>query len=51
MPLRPVARLVRPLADALAGLYLPPDDRHQRRFARDAAGLVLVRCGELRRAF
>ncbi|GAA3518284.1 hypothetical protein GCM10023075_80690 [Streptosporangium album] len=51
VPLRPVARLVRPLADALAGLYLPPDDRHQRRFARDAAGLVLVRCGELRRAF
>ncbi|WP_241672347.1 tyrosine-type recombinase/integrase [Streptomyces sp. IB2014 016-6] len=51
VPLRPVVRLVRPLADALAVLHWPPDDRHQRRFARDAAGLVLIRCGELRRAF
>lgn len=49
--LRPIARLVRPLADALAGFHGPPDDRHQQRFARDAAGLVLIRCGELRRAF
>ncbi len=38
--LRPVARLARPLADALAALHWPADDRHQRRFARDAAGLV-----------
>ncbi|MFF7756183.1 hypothetical protein ACFZCP_45035 [Streptomyces sp. NPDC007971] len=49
--LRPVARLARPLADALAALHWPTDDRRQRRFARDAAGLVLIRCGELRRAF
>ncbi|MFE9678307.1 hypothetical protein ACFYO5_30080 [Streptomyces sp. NPDC006259] len=49
--LRPIARLVRPLADALASLHGPPDDRHQQRFARDAAGLVLIRCGKLRRAF
>ncbi|MEE4543597.1 hypothetical protein V2S66_16650 [Streptomyces sp. V4-01] len=49
--LRPAARLVRPLADVLAALHLPPDDRHQRRYARDAAGLVLIRSGELRRAF
>jgi integrase len=49
--LRPIARLVRPLADALTAVHLPLDDRHQRRFARDAAALVLIRCGELRRAF
>lgn len=49
--LRPAARLVRPLADVLAALHLPPDDRHQRRYARDAAGLVLLRSGELLRAF
>ncbi|MFI9724561.1 hypothetical protein ACIHFE_33880 [Streptomyces sp. NPDC052396] len=49
--LRAAARLVRPLADVLAALHLPPDDRHQRRYARDAAGLVLLRSGELRRAF
>ncbi|WP_424534164.1 hypothetical protein ACOZ38_28095 [Sphaerisporangium viridialbum] len=47
--LRPVARLVRPLANALAALHWPPN--HHQRFARDAAGLVLIRCGELRRAF
>ncbi|MFI6358639.1 hypothetical protein ACIBJF_39925 [Streptomyces sp. NPDC050743] len=51
LPLRPAARLVRPLADVLAALHWPPDDRHQRRYARDAAGLVLLRSGELRRAF
>ncbi len=50
-PLQPVARLVRPLTDVLAGLHWPAEDRHQRRFARDAAGVVLLRCGELRRAF
>ncbi len=48
--LRPAARLVRPMADVIAVLQWPPDGRHQRRFARDAAGLVLIRCGELRRA-
>jgi hypothetical protein len=45
--LRSVDRLVRPLADTLAALHWPTDDRHQRRFARDAAGLVLLRCGGL----
>ncbi|GAA2662413.1 hypothetical protein [Streptomyces vastus] len=49
--LRPVARLVRPLADALGALHWPPNDRHQRRYARDAAGLVLIRCGELGRTY
>jgi integrase len=48
--LRPAARLVRPMADVIAVLHWPPGSRHQRRFARDAAGLVLIRCGELRRA-
>ena len=48
--LRPAARLVRPMADVIAVLHWPPDGRHQWRFARDAAGLVLIRCGELRRA-
>ncbi|MGW3028483.1 tyrosine-type recombinase/integrase [Streptomyces sp. NPDC001221] len=51
LSLRPAARLVRPLADALAALHWPPEDRHQQRYARDAAGLILIRCGELRRAF
>ncbi|MFG2979593.1 tyrosine-type recombinase/integrase [Streptomyces sp. NPDC048331] len=49
--LRPAARLVRPLADVVAALHWPLDDRHQRRYARDAAGLILLRSGELRRAF
>ncbi|MFF4393498.1 tyrosine-type recombinase/integrase [Streptomyces sp. NPDC001552] len=49
--LQPLARLVRPLADARTGLHGLRDDRHQQRFARDAAGVVLIRCGELRRAF
>jgi integrase len=49
--LRPVARLVRPLADALDALHWPPNDGHRRRYARDAAGLVLIRCGELDRAY
>ncbi|MFD5919597.1 hypothetical protein ACFVYP_22320 [Kitasatospora sp. NPDC058201] len=51
VPLRPIARLVRPLIDAFNALHWPPGDRHQGRYARDAAGLVLLRCGELRRAF
>ncbi|MET8878782.1 tyrosine-type recombinase/integrase [Nocardia sp. NPDC004604] len=46
-----IGRLVRPLADASAALRWSRDDRHQRRFARDAAGIVLVRCGTLGRAF
>jgi hypothetical protein len=49
--LRPTARLIRPLADALNALHWPPANRHQRRFARDATGLVLIRCGELSRAY
>ncbi|MCM2389721.1 hypothetical protein [Streptomyces albipurpureus] len=48
--LRPAARVVRPLADCLEALHWSPD-QHQRRFARDAAELILVRCGALRRAF
>ncbi|MEE4589600.1 MULTISPECIES: hypothetical protein [Streptomyces violaceusniger group] len=51
MSLRSVARLVRPLADVLAALHWPSDDRHQRRYARGAAGLVLIRCAELGRVF
>jgi hypothetical protein len=45
------ARLARPLADAIEALYCPADERDQRRYARDAAALVLLRCGELRRAY
>jgi hypothetical protein len=51
MPWTGVGRLARPLADATAALCWRPDNRHQQRFARDAAGLVLIRCGTLRRAF
>ncbi|UQI45860.1 tyrosine-type recombinase/integrase [Streptomyces sp. HU2014] len=51
LPLQPAARLARPLADVLAVMHRPPGDRHQQRYARDAAGLILMRCGELRRAF
>jgi integrase len=48
---RPTARLARPLADAIEAMYWPPDERDQRRYARDAAALVLLRCGKLRRAY
>ena len=50
-PTRPTARLARPLADAIEALHWPAAENHHRRFARDAAGLVLMRCGQLRRAF
>jgi integrase len=46
-----IARLIRPLVDALDGLDWHRDERHQRRYARDAAGLILMRCNDLRRAF
>ncbi|MGE5285607.1 MAG: tyrosine-type recombinase/integrase [Micromonosporaceae bacterium] len=44
-------RLVRPLDDALTAAHWHPDNRHQRRFARDAAALVLLRCAELGRVY
>jgi integrase len=51
LKLPPIARLTRPLADALDALHWRHEDAHQRRYARDAAGLVLIRCHDLRRAF
>ena len=48
---QPVRRLLGPLDAAREALHWHPDTRHQRRFARDAAGLVLMRCGELQRAY
>jgi len=48
--LQPVRRLLGPLDAAREALHWHPDTRHQRRFARDAAALVLMRCGELERA-
>ena len=42
-----VRRLLEPLDEAREALHWHPDTCHQRRFARDAAGLVLMRCGEL----
>jgi integrase len=48
----PVGRLLRPLEDAHALLrWQPSGIRHQKRFAIDAAGLVLARSGQLGRAF
>jgi hypothetical protein len=44
-------RLVRPLDDALTAAHWHPDNRHQRRFAHDAAALVLLRCAELGRVY
>src|SRR5271165_2221187 len=46
-----VRRLLGPLDAAREALHWHPDARHQRRFARDAAGVVLMRCGELERAY
>jgi integrase len=46
-----IQRLIVPLDDAQAALHWHPDTRHQRRFARDAAALVLVHCADLQRAF
>ncbi len=46
-----IGRLLEPLYAAQVALHWHPDTRDQRRFARDAAGLVLMRCGELQRAY
>ena len=50
-PWRAVRKLVQPLDDARSALHWHPDTRHQRRFARDAAALVLARCAELGRSY
>ncbi|MDQ2815624.1 MAG: DUF2793 domain-containing protein [Actinomycetota bacterium] len=50
-PWRAVRKLVQPLDDARSALHWHPDNRHQRRFARDAAALVLTRCAELGRPY
>jgi integrase len=50
-PWRAVRKLVQPLDDARSALHWYPDTRHQRRFARDAAALVLTRCAELGRSY
>ncbi|MEU7835651.1 tyrosine-type recombinase/integrase [Nonomuraea sp. NPDC049129] len=44
-------RLLRPLDDAQAALHWVPGRRARQRFARDAAALVLIRCGDLGRSF
>jgi integrase len=46
-----IRRLVTPLDDALVVLHWDRDNRHQRRFARNGAAIVLHRCAELGRAF
>jgi len=48
---QPIRRLLRPLDDTRAALRWGPDTRHQRRFALDAVGLVLLRCAERRTGF
>ena len=48
---RAIRQLMRPLDDAQSALHWHPDTRHQRRFARDAAALVLTRCAELSRSY
>lgn len=50
-PQAPPRRLVEPLAHARGCLRWAPGTGHQRRIARDAAGRVLVRCGELGRSY
>lgn len=50
-PWRAVRKLVQPLDDARSALHWHPDTRHQRRFARDAAALVLTQCAELGRSY
>jgi hypothetical protein len=50
-PWRSIGRLVRPLQDAQAALRWDRDARRGHRYARDAAGLVLMRCGDLQRSF
>ncbi|MFE4922309.1 hypothetical protein [Streptomyces sp. NPDC056661] len=44
-------RLIEPLAHARECLQWTPGTGHQRRFARDAVGLVLIRCSELGRSY
>lgn len=51
MAWRSIRRLVQPLEEVQTVLHWHPDTRYQRRFARDAAALILVRCAELRRSF
>jgi hypothetical protein len=51
VPWQALRRLVQPLDDAQSALHWHPDTRHQRRFARDAAALVLTRCAELGRPY
>jgi hypothetical protein len=50
-PGRPIGWLVRPLRDAQAALHWDHDAARGARYARDAAGLVLIRCGDLQRSF
>ena len=50
-PGRPIGWLVRPLRDARAALRWDHDAARGARYARDAAGLVLMRCGDLQRSF
>ena len=49
--LRPIRRLVRPLRDAQVALHWGHDAARGSRYARNAAGLVLIRCGDLQRSF
>ncbi|GAA5103865.1 tyrosine-type recombinase/integrase [Haloechinothrix salitolerans] len=46
-----IRRLTAPLDDTQTMLHWHPDNRYQRRFARDAAAVVLHHCAELGRAF
>ena len=49
---RPIGRLLRPLEDTHAALrWQPARTRHNRRFAVDAMGLVLLRSGQLGKTF
>lgn len=49
---KPIVRLLGPLEAAHAALrWQPPDPPHQRRFAIDAMGLVLMRSGQLGTAY
>ena len=50
-PGRPIGWLVRPLRDARAAVRWDHDAARGARYARDAAGLVLMRCGDLQRSF
>ena len=50
-PWRSIGWLVRPLRDARAALRWDHDASRGARYAWDAAGLVLLRCGDLQRSF